>query len=96
MTRSDPDAATAAAELAALGLLLLALLFPLPALLLQAAARAATATLSADTRSRAVLRVLLITGFDPHESAGTVRGPPRASAARSAGVAGVTETMSGR
>jgi hypothetical protein len=78
MTRSDPDAATAA-ELAALGLLL-ALLFPLLALLLQAAARAATAMLSADTRSRAILRVLLITGFDPHESAGTVRGPHLAPA----------------
>jgi hypothetical protein len=75
MTRSDPDAATAAAELLELGLPLALLLFPLLALLLQAAARAATATLSADTRSRAVLRVLLITGFDPHESAGTVGDP---------------------
>jgi hypothetical protein len=34
-------------------------------LLLQAVARAATATLSADARNRAVLRALFITGSNP-------------------------------
>jgi hypothetical protein len=76
MIRSDPDEATAGLELAAAGLVLppgLPLL-----LLLQAVARAATATLSADARSRAVLRTLYITGSDPQEI-GTVTAPPGAA-----------------
>src|SRR5712691_4601627 len=64
MTRSDPDAATAEPELDALGLVLVPALLPL-LLLLQAAARAATATLSADARSRAVLRTFFMAGFKP-------------------------------
>ena len=76
MTRSDPDEATAALELAALVLLLVLLLL---LLLLQAAARATTAALSADARSSAVLRVLFIAGSTPRKSAGWM-GPPGACA----------------
>ena len=65
MTRSDPDAATAEPELAALVLVLV--LLPL-LLLLQAVARAATATPSTDARSRAVLFAFFITGSNPQES----------------------------
>jgi hypothetical protein len=54
MTKSDPDAAEP--ELAVLALLLLLVLW----VLLQAAARAATAMLSADARRRAVLRLEFI------------------------------------
>jgi len=64
-------------DVPALGLVLLVLLPPL----LQAAARAATATLSADTRSRAFLCVLLITGFDPPRVGRDVSGPPGAGPA---------------
>jgi hypothetical protein len=76
MTRSDPDEATAGLELAAAGLVLPPGLLLL--LLLQAVARAATATLSADARSSAVLRAFYITGSDPQE-AGTVTAPPGAA-----------------
>jgi hypothetical protein len=78
MSRSDPDAATAEPELAALGLAVL-MLVPVLALLLllQAVARAATATLSADIRSRAVLRALFITGSTPKVGRnGMVTGRP--------------------
>ena len=67
ITRSDPDAATAEPELAGLVLLLAVPLL----LLLQAATRAATATLSADARSRAFLRVEFITGSTPKSRPGT-------------------------
>ena len=94
MSRSDPDAATAEPELGELALVLA--LVPL-LVLLQAVARAATATLSADARHRAVLRVLFITGSNPQDSGrdGTVTGPA-GTTSRSAGVAGVTQKMSGR
>ena len=65
MTRSDPDAATAEPELDALELVLLDALELV--LLLQAVARAATATLSAEARNRAVLRALFITGSNPQK-----------------------------
>src|SRR5208283_1419884 len=58
--RSDPEATTAEPPVVAL-----LLVDWLPLVLLQAAARAATATLSADVRSRAVLRALFITGSTP-------------------------------
>ncbi len=85
MTRSDPDAATAepALELDALELDTLELVL-LPALLLllllQAVARAATATLSADTRHRAVLRALFITGSNPQRFGRDGDGLPEADA----------------
>jgi hypothetical protein len=95
MTRSDPVAATAEPELDAL-VLELALL-PL-LLLLQAVARAATATPSTDARSRAVLFAFFITGSNPQDSAGdgTVTGPPSACAPGAPTLAGITQTMSGR
>jgi hypothetical protein len=65
--------------------------------LLQAVARAATATLSADARHRAVLRVLFIAGSNPQESGRGREGDwPGRRRSRGAGVAGVTQTMSGR
>ena len=67
-------------------------------LLLQAVARAATATPSTDARSRAVLFAFFITGSNPQDSAGdgTVTGPPSACAPGAPTLAGITQTMSGR
>ena len=89
MTRSDPDAATAEPELDALELVLLD---PLElVLLLQAVARAATATLSADARNRAVLRALFITGSNPQRFGREGDGPAQGRGSGSGGVAGVTD-----
>lgn len=96
MTRSDPDAATAEPELEldALELVLLPALLLL--LLLQAVARAATATLSADTRHRAVLRAVFIAGSNPQRFGWDGDGPAQGRRSRSGGMAGVTQTMTGR